>query len=141
MSLRVSSFKPLVSSLISLRAKAARRRTGSERQRVSVALEMLEDRLVLSNTTNYSELAQQFPRHSGPSTLYLNFDGWVSKGISPLWISGKSQADIQDILYRTSEVFSPFDVEVRRAFGDGAYGSSNGDSTVFIGDMTENGIG
>jgi len=92
-----------------------------------------------ATTTNYSQLAQQFSRHTGPTTLYVNFDGWVAQGVSSfLGVTNRTQ-DIEEILYRTAETFSPFDVQVRRITGDGARGQGNGDSTIFIGDNIVNG--
>jgi hypothetical protein len=74
-----------------------------------------------------------------PALLALNFDGFATQGVSPF--QGTNQ-DIQEILYRTAEVFAPFNVQVRRATGDGAKwgqappGNSPSPTTVFIGHNT-----
>jgi len=92
-------------------------------------------------------VAQQFAPHAGPTTLYLNFDGWSHYDDDPIWgctfgchsispfatTTGNREQDIQEILFRTSELFAPFNVQVRRKFGDGDISHSNGNSTVFIG--------
>src|SRR5262249_3405437 len=47
--------------------------------------------------------------------------------------------EIQEILYRTSEIFAPFDVRVMRKFGDGQYDQGNsGNTTVFVGANSAN---
>ncbi len=80
-----------------------------------------------------SSLAARFPRHTGPTVLALNFDG--DKGACTAFsaLGSNRDQDIQDILFETSEVFSPFDVEVVRVFGDGTIDRHSGASTVFIG--------
>jgi hypothetical protein len=121
-----------------------KRLTHSIRPRV----EALESRLVMS-VTEYSEVAQMFARHEGPTNLYLNFDGYQAENVLPFAVI-KSDKDpttddreiaIQEILFRTSEIFSPFDVQVRRAYGDGAHVQSGGHTTVFVGDDLDNGTG
>src|SRR5262249_49428642 len=42
---------------------------------------------------------------------------------------------------RTSELFSPFDVQVIRRFGDGDHATDGGASTIFVGDDSDNGTG
>ena len=104
--------------------------------------ETLEERQLLT-VTDMTALAQMFPRHAGPTILYLNFDGNASQGVSSFQsTTGNRTADIHDIMYRVSEIFAPFDVQVRRMSGNGMMDtSSNGNTTVFIGDDTENGTG
>src|SRR5262249_52737580 len=87
-----------------------------------------------------TQVARQFKPHQGPTMLYLNFDGaknYDQKGhtIQPFQaVTGARERDIQEILYRTSQIFSPFNVQVVRIFGDGAFdGGSNGNTTVLIG--------
>lgn len=111
-------------------------------RRVRPQLETLEDRQLLS-VTDMTGVAQLFPRHSGPTILYLNFDGWTAQGVSSFQsTTGDRTRDIHEILYRTAEIFAPFDVEVMRKYGDGAYdSSSNGNTTIFIGDKSGNGTG
>ncbi len=110
--------------------------------RVRPQVEALEDRQLLS-ITDMTGVAQLFPRHAGPTMLYLNFDGWAANGVSSFQsTTGDRVKDIHDILFRSSEIFAPFDVEVRRRYGDGSYDSSaSGNSTLFIGDKTSNGTG
>lgn len=117
---------------------------GTNRPRpAGLRVESLEDRHVPSAViTDYTQIAQMFPRHSGTSNLLLNFDGWKDEGISPFQTTtGNRDRDIQDILYRVSETFAPFDVRVLREFGDGAYATDHGDTTIFVGDATQNGDG
>lgn len=111
-------------------------------------VESLEDRRVMSTITDYTQIAQMFPRHEGPTNLYLNFDGWQDKGISAFQATKQSDATadrevcIQDIMFRVSEMYSPFDVQVRRIFGDGVHARSGGHTTIFIGDNSHyNGFG
>lgn len=105
-------------------------------------LEALEDRQVLSTVTDMTALAQQFPRHAGPTNLYLNFDGYAEHGISSFQATtGDRERDIQEVLFRVSQVFAPFDVQVVRIHGDAKLATSNGNTTVFIGDAILNGAG
>jgi reprolysin-like metallo-peptidase family M12B len=122
-------------------------RPEARRKPVSVRLELeaLEDRRVMSTiiTSDMTELAQHFGRHSGPTTLWLNFDGWTDQGVSSFQaVSGNRTQDIHDILFKTQQLFAPFDVIVRRRFGEGNRDtSSSGNTTVFIGDNTSYGTG
>lgn len=114
-----------------------RRRTRTAQLRV----ERLEEREVLT-VTDMTALAALFPRHTGPTMLFLNFDGYASQGVSSFAsTSGDRTKDIQDVLFRTSEIFAPFDVQVRRIYGDAAMSTSAGNTTVFIGDKSGNGTG
>jgi hypothetical protein len=104
-------------------------------------LETLEDRVVPA-ITDMTQMAQLFPPHPGPTHLYLNFDGWTNaegnQGRTIYPYAG-DETDIQNILFRTSEIFAPFDVEVSRAYGNGTYDAgNNGSTTVFIGGDTNN---
>src|SRR5437764_1062835 len=79
------------------------------KQRVPLVLEQLEQREVPAIITDMTQLAQQFPRHAGPSILYLNFDGNTAQGVSSFQsISGDSKKDIHEILFRTNEIMAPF---------------------------------
>ena len=125
--------------LLARARKRGRPRPAARRgRRLRLQVEALEARQVLSTfpITDLTVLAQQFPTHDGPTGLYLNFDGWhdPSHNIAP-FTSAQRDQDIQDILYRASEFFAPFNVEVQQASGDGVHGESNGDTTVFIGDI------
>lgn len=112
------------------------------RQRPRLAVEQLEDRQLPSASyipgQDMTDLARMYPApHSGPTILYLNFDGgnFYGQSISafqPASGLSKDQA-IQDILYRVSELFAPFNVEVERIYGAGNFSQSNGNTTVFIG--------
>lgn len=113
-------------------------------QKLNLRVEQLEDRLVpaLTMYTEMADLARLFPPHAGPTSLLLNFDGFADRGVSPFMsVTGKRDQDIQNIIFRVSEVFSPFDVKVMRWNGNGSYLTDNGTTTVFIGDDTENGTG
>jgi hypothetical protein len=97
---------------------------------------------VPSHIVDYSTLAQQFPRHSGPTTLFLNFDGWSSGNVAAFQsTTGDRDRDIQEITYRTAEMFAPFDVQVQRLTGNGQHSTVNGNTTIFIGDDFSNGFG
>ena len=92
-----------------------------------------------------STLAKYFRPQKGPTRLYINFDGWVNfdgKGnlIIPFQsTTGHRDMDIQEILYRASEAFAPFNVQVMRIYGNGHYDRGQaGNTTVFIGAQTTN---
>jgi hypothetical protein len=100
-------------------------------------VEQLEDRLVPS-ITGLTQLASLFPVHPGPTHLYLNFDGWHDATHNIAAFTGTDQ-DIQDILFRTAEIYSPFNVQVSRMFGDGMRDQgNNGNTTIFIGANSAN---
>ena len=119
--------------------------------RSSIArLESLESRQLMSVTspTELSEVAQRYSRHAGTTNLFLNFDGGTIdddqaggrktiQAYQPNTPFDRNQA-IEDIIYRVSEIFSPFDVRVRIIRGAGNYSHGNGDSTIFIGDNAAN---
>src|SRR5262245_38218541 len=113
--------------------------------RVRLFLEALEDRCVMSSLfiSDMTQLAAEFPRHSGASIVWLNFDGNTAQGVSSFQsISGNRNQDIHDILFKAQQIFAPFDVIVERRYGDGATDtSSSGNTTVFIGDKTSYGTG
>jgi hypothetical protein len=107
-------------------------------------MEALEYRQVLSSVpiTDMTAWSQQFPTHKGPTVLYLNFDGDSGTGtlaFTDYQNSGNTVQDIQEILFRTAEIFAPFNVEVERIYGNGSYdGSSNHNTTIFVGDNPSN---
>jgi hypothetical protein len=118
-----------------------RARTG---RAVRLEVEALEDRRVPALVvTDMTQLAQEFGRHDGATTLWLNFDGYAAEGVSPFQsISGNRNQDIQDVLFKTQQIFAPFDVIIRRRLGDGSIDqSSSGNTTIFIGDNASYGTG
>ena len=120
--------------------------------------EMLEIRKLLS-ITEVSDFAATFtpkdqtiiPGQIVPTNLYLNFDGGqvpddpvhhptgtLPEAVSPFDTAAnddQSQRDvlIQEVLFKVSEIFAPFDVQVHRTYGAGNYGQGDGDTTIFIG--------
>jgi hypothetical protein len=116
---------------------------------VSLGVESLEDRQVLSTLpTTMTDVANYFSTHSGPTALYLNFDGGSAQGYTAAAFqsqAGQSRDQaIQDILYRVSEIFAPFNVQVERIYGSGSISQGNGNTTVFVGavnsDVTSSGV-
>jgi hypothetical protein len=107
-------------------------------------LEALEDRVTPTAViTDMTQLAQQLnpTPPAQPTHLYLNFDGFQGQyegenhTVQPF--SG-GPSDIQDILFRTSEEFAPFNVEVSRLDGANNYDAGNGSTTLFIGGDQQN---
>jgi hypothetical protein len=130
------SRRSLSSLFTSSRRRAASTRSG--KSSVNLRMEALDER-VNPVTSDYSAFAGTFPRHAGSTVLYLNFDGWSGQNVSSFQsTTGNRSQDIQEILYRTAEIFSPFDVQVERMSGDGAMSTVNGNSTIFIGDDSDN---
>jgi hypothetical protein len=99
--------------------------------------------------TDLSQLPLHYPQRATTTNLYLNFDGgsindsqtgggtWNVAAYQPPAGVDRVQA-IQDIIYRTSEIFSPFNVRVRIMRGAGNFSKTNGDTTIFIGDNADN---
>lgn len=112
----------------------------------SMIIENLEGRRLMSGTLELSQLAAQYPAHNGVSNLYLNFDGGNINDAMGSGNMSAYQADpgvdrdemIRDIVYRVSEIFSPFNVRVIVIHGNGNFSKSGGDSTIFIGDDPAN---
>src|SRR5262249_44879849 len=112
--------------------------TPARRLRAALSVEPLEDRIVPSFTepASMTELAKNLYSSppSLPARLYLNFDG-AAPYVLPFTQSGqKTEADIQEILFRTAEVFAPFNVVVSRVEGDGQFVAFTGATTIFVGD-------
>jgi hypothetical protein len=108
------------------------------KDRVQLGVEQLENRELLSSTpiTDMTQWARATVKPAS-TVLYLNFDGNGSniKAFQPQ--AGQNRdAAIQDIIYRVSEIFSPFDVIVSRIQGSNYYHTSGGDTTIFIGGDT-----
>lgn len=109
-------------------------------RRVRLRVEALEDRqLLASSVTDMTALAALFPTTQA-QTLYLNFEGFDTGyfATQPFQSTTGNAAhhdrDIHDILFRTSEIFAPFNVRVmRRLWGYGMDGAT----TVFIGDRLD----
>jgi hypothetical protein len=127
------------------------------RQRPRPAIEALEDRAVPSVNPS-GDLAQiPFVAPSGPTTLALNFDGenFYSQGgflgigansinVGSYSVNGslaQTDQNMQDILFRVSEIYAPFNVQVTRLHGGNTYLSNNGNSTVFVGPSGDTGAG
>src|SRR4051812_44089449 len=99
---------------IHTRARLPRRRR--------LAVEHLEERALLSARpiTDMTLWAKEFKTHAGPTNLSFNFDGETSgllnRVVAPFQpqVGPDRGADIQEILFRTAEIFGPFDVQVRR---------------------------
>jgi hypothetical protein len=99
--------------------------------------------------TDMSQLPLHYPQRVSTTNLYLNFDGgsihdsqsgdgtWNVSAYQPAAGQDRVQA-IQDIIYRVSEIFSPFNVRVRIMRGAGNFSKTNGDTTIFIGDNPDN---
>jgi hypothetical protein len=95
-----------------------------------------------------TQLAQHFATHLGPTQLNLNFEGGTitddqaggTRTVSAFTAQPGANRDraIQDIVYRVSEIFAPFNVQVRRRYGAGGYSTANGDTTIFIGAEASN---
>src|SRR5262249_24563870 len=116
-----------------IRNLVSKPRTAARRPRTQLGVDRLPDRInpVITDMTGMSNY---FPTHDGPTTLYLSFDGGdnlYGHSVAPFSGSTKDKADI---LYRVSEEFAPFNVQVRQDFGFGNYGGGNGSTTVFVGD-------
>jgi hypothetical protein len=85
-----------------------------------------------------SDLVRRFPPHREATYLYLNFDGWKGQAGHPIQpfegTTGRRARDIQEILYRTAQVFAPFNVRVVRIQGDANYDRGpGGHTTIFVG--------
>ena len=158
-------FKKLLAG-VKKRVKSAR----STFPRSRLTIEALEERAMLSATpllvaqptlapvtaaataTDITTLAKQLQaagkiaKPTGPTLLYLNFDGWTHTPYSDA-VNGDNVGaftgtvrDIQEILYQTAEVFAPFNVEVLQIKGDGVYSTARGATTVFVGVYNGSGI-
>src|SRR5205807_7994917 len=125
------------------RSKSNQRRDVKKRRGFQPGLETLEDRMVPSTFrppptiltgVDMSTMATIVGGYySGPAHLYLNFDG-ASEGSAV----ALSEQTIQQTLYRLSEIYAPFNVEVSRLYGPGYYDTSrDGSTTIFIGKSPE----
>jgi hypothetical protein len=113
------------------------------RQQPSLQVEALEERQLMTTGVgviagraldDMTGIAMKFSRHDGPTILALNFDGSSKDRALPfVSTSGDREKDIQTLVYQTSEIFAPFDVEVIRVRGDGFVSKAPGATTVFVG--------
>ena len=125
--------KRFFKKLFATKSKRPAQRTRSFRPN----MEALEDRLVPA-ITDMTALAQQLvttPDHA--THVYLNFDGYHDGQRTVLPYSGNFD-QVNDIIFRVSEIYSPFNVEVSRIIGSGNYDAGNGSTTIFIGDDPAN---
>ena len=76
------------------------------------------------------------PQHPGP-TLWLNFDGGKGTAVKPFQTATTEQ-DIQEILFRTSEIFAPFLVHVQRFFGANSFDDGNNGNNYEITALVNN---
>ena len=90
--------------------------------RARLSVERLEEREVMDVAisgliTEMTDLANLYPTKSTPTMLFLNFDGLnpTDRSTAPTVsaFTGTEQ-DKQEILFRTSEIFAPFN-EIGRA--------------------------
>jgi hypothetical protein len=123
-------------------AGARRRPARRADHKVRLGIDHLEDRLVPAITDMTAlALSQVGTPPSTPQHLYLNFDGWTNSSVTNSSISPFSgtQQQIDDIIYQVSEIYAPFNVEVQRVYGNGAYlnaAAVSGEpapTTIFIG--------
>lgn len=129
-------FQNLTCRLLGRAAKHASpaRKIGQGRQ---LRMESLESRQMMDGglapmLASMTELAAQYPTKAAPTMLYVNFDGSTSRNISA-FASTNRDDDMQEILFRTSEMFAPFNVQVVRLFGNDSVSRTNGNTTVFVG--------
>ncbi len=100
-------------------------------------VEHLETRLMPAVTDLTALAAQLVPTPDHPTHLYLNFDGYQDSSHTVAAYNSSAQT-VNDVLYRVSEIFSPFNVQVSQLYGAGSFDDGNGSSTIFIGDDTAN---
>lgn len=130
--------KSFIKRLLKNVAKTERKSTSRRDRGVKLGMEALETRLVPAGITDMTVLAQQWPTHDGPTHLYLNFDGY-NDGTTMVNAYNKSAQQINEIIFRTSEIFAPFNVEVSRVYGFNSHDDGNaGSTTIFIGDNPAN---
>jgi hypothetical protein len=98
--------------------------------------------------SDYSKLAQQVTSpHQGPTIIYLNFDGGAIsyQDVDKRMVTQPMQAfvghsnmdrnqEIQTIINDVAQIYAPFNVQVQQISGVGKYSTSNGNTTIFVGD-------
>jgi hypothetical protein len=116
-------------------------------------IETLEERRLMTTwiPNDMVDLGQHFPGHGYVTKLFLNFDGGtvdtpqsgIKRVISPyVPPAGVDLVQaIQDIIYRTTEIFAPFNVRVQIMRGAGNFDDRDNSTTVFVGDNDNNTIG
>jgi hypothetical protein len=110
-------------------------------------LETLEERRMFAAWIPFdnADVAAHYPIRKMTTKLFLNFDGGtvdnsqsggqkvVKAFVPPAGVDRESA--IQDIIYRTQQIFSPFRVRVQIMRGAGKLQAFEGASTIFVGDM------
>jgi hypothetical protein len=97
--------------------------------------------LDMTTAAHVQQATGQIAKPTGPTLLFLNFDGWTNTPYSDvaqttnIGMAPFSLADEQNVLYRVSEIFAPFNVEVQQIHGDGNFSTAHGATTVFVGVM------
>jgi hypothetical protein len=104
------------------------------RRRRDLCLEALEDRLVPANLSMTEAAIMSGAHHNGSTMLWLNFDGGDNGLVHPFSGPSVTEQDIQEILFRTSEIYAPFNVEVSRMFGFNNMDQGDaGNTTIVVG--------
>ena len=76
-----------------------------------LGVEQLETRLTPAITDMTALAANLVPTPDHPTHLYLNFDGYQDDTHTVLAYNSSAQT-VNDVIYRVSEIFSPFNVTV-----------------------------
>src|SRR5262249_47500946 len=105
----------------------------AHRPATRLAVDRLPDR-INPVVTDMTGMSLYFPTHDGPTTLWVNFDGCNNLGGHTVAPFTGTNTDKADILYRVSEEYAPFNVQVKRMYGFGAFQENDGATTVFVGD-------
>src|SRR5579871_2127573 len=132
--------------------RTGRVRTGKRRARRRMMVEALESRLVPADLSSIPYVQNVDPNDIGlPTTLGINFNGEnfyseggllgigsqsINVGAYSSGSAAQTDQNIQDILFRVSEIYAPFNVEVTRVTSPNTYfdGSDRqGPSTIFVG--------
>src|SRR5881227_3682416 len=82
------------------------------RRELGLWVEALELRQVPAGLDMTQVAIMAHAHHDGPTRLDLNFDGGKNGDVSPFNDGANTEQDIQDILFRTAEIFAPFNEQV-----------------------------